>query len=657
MLTSSFHIRFLLAQLHMDSLAKKLTKKDVRLALRRLPESLDQVYEEAMKRIHQQDTDRSRLAIHALSWITHAFRPLTVPELQCALSITSETEEIDPEAFPDEREIVEVCAGLVHIEEESNVIRLVHYTTQEYFERTRSHHFPHAHIQISKSCLDFLALCYDKERVLEMSDDQLSLRWYAEENLGDHAREDDELQIKDRLLKAVKQKTIVDFTTWDGDSYRAMFSAGEVSQTLLSDDQGSALLACAHYGLERIASTLLGYVAVELQSCETSANLIHIAAYYGRADMVRQLLDHGADIDSIARSRHHILTPLGIAARQGHKHVARLLLERRAQFQKINDYVDPPMAIAALYDMPGIVQILLAHGTRVNEKFADGKTALHYASRDGNEDVMKLLLDHHANTEITDKSGRTAIHFSTKSAVCRMLLDAGSDVDAADLHGNTILQICVTQSRGKLDRVEIAKVVLDHKADLGHRNRRGGTVFSLCITHNKLGLFRLLMTKEPKDADLRQDSWSDLHFAIGFGAMMTAAYPDEANSRVQKGRFLELLDRGPDMEARDELRQTPLFWAVKACRLHGQDHWLKILINRGSQLEARDALGDTALHRAIDAKILAAVRILVDAGADIKSQDRHGVEARYLRSHKEIRQILLGAGDKPGRNTTIEEAA
>ena len=56
----------------MDSLAKKLTKKDVHLALQRLPESLDQVYEEVMERIHHQGTDRERLAIRALAWITHA---------------------------------------------------------------------------------------------------------------------------------------------------------------------------------------------------------------------------------------------------------------------------------------------------------------------------------------------------------------------------------------------------------------------------------------------------------------------------------------------------------------------------------------------------------------------------------------------------------
>jgi len=33
--------------------------------------------------------------------------------------------------------MISVCAGLVTVTKESNIIRLVHYTTQEYFERTK----------------------------------------------------------------------------------------------------------------------------------------------------------------------------------------------------------------------------------------------------------------------------------------------------------------------------------------------------------------------------------------------------------------------------------------------------------------------------------------------------------------------------------------
>ncbi|KAK3349386.1 hypothetical protein B0T25DRAFT_241016 [Lasiosphaeria hispida] len=48
-------------------------------------------------------------------------------------------------------------SGLVTLDEESNCFRLVHYTTQEYFERIRRDRFPEAPTTIAKICLTILA--------------------------------------------------------------------------------------------------------------------------------------------------------------------------------------------------------------------------------------------------------------------------------------------------------------------------------------------------------------------------------------------------------------------------------------------------------------------------------------------------------------------
>ena len=62
-------------------------------------------------------------------WISFSQRPLTVTELHYAHAITLETTEIDDHDLIDEESITSVCAGLVTIDKESSVIRLVHYTT------------------------------------------------------------------------------------------------------------------------------------------------------------------------------------------------------------------------------------------------------------------------------------------------------------------------------------------------------------------------------------------------------------------------------------------------------------------------------------------------------------------------------------------------
>lgn len=53
--------------------------------------------------------------------------------------------------------MVSACAGLVTSDEESRIIRLVHYTTQEYFERTQTSWFPNAQDDITKVCITYLS--------------------------------------------------------------------------------------------------------------------------------------------------------------------------------------------------------------------------------------------------------------------------------------------------------------------------------------------------------------------------------------------------------------------------------------------------------------------------------------------------------------------
>jgi hypothetical protein len=51
--------------------------------------------------------------------------------------------ELDEDNLPEIEDMVSIYARLVVINKESNIIRLVYYMTQEYFERTQSQWFPY----------------------------------------------------------------------------------------------------------------------------------------------------------------------------------------------------------------------------------------------------------------------------------------------------------------------------------------------------------------------------------------------------------------------------------------------------------------------------------------------------------------------------------
>ena len=52
--------------------------------------------------------------------------------------------------------MVFVCARLVTVDTENNIIRLVYYTTQEYFERTQGKWFPNAMTNITTIYITYL---------------------------------------------------------------------------------------------------------------------------------------------------------------------------------------------------------------------------------------------------------------------------------------------------------------------------------------------------------------------------------------------------------------------------------------------------------------------------------------------------------------------
>jgi len=148
-----------------------------------------------MERINGQKAGFKLLAKKVLSWITCAKRPLSTSELQHALAVEVSEPELDEENLPQIEDIVSVCAGLVTVDEKSHTIRLVHYTTQEYFERTQKQWFLNAETDITKICVTYLLF-----RVFECgfcrTDDEFEKRLrlyqlydYTAHNWGHHARE------------------------------------------------------------------------------------------------------------------------------------------------------------------------------------------------------------------------------------------------------------------------------------------------------------------------------------------------------------------------------------------------------------------------------------------------------------------------------------
>ena len=83
---------------------------------------------------------------------------MTTGELCHALAVTIGDKELDFDNILDVEDILSVCADLITVDEESQIIRLVHHTTQEYLEDIREEWVLHAQYDIASTCLTYLCL-------------------------------------------------------------------------------------------------------------------------------------------------------------------------------------------------------------------------------------------------------------------------------------------------------------------------------------------------------------------------------------------------------------------------------------------------------------------------------------------------------------------
>jgi len=121
------------------------------------------------------------------------------------------------------------------------------------------------------------------------------------------------------------------------------------------------------------------------------------AAQEGHADVVRALLDKGADVNA---KRRDGWTALMIAANNGHADVVHALLDKGADVNaKDNDGVTALMAAAgnnlnyngSWNGHVDVIRALLDKGADVNAKMSDGWTASMIAAQNGHADVVKIL--------------------------------------------------------------------------------------------------------------------------------------------------------------------------------------------------------------------------------------------------------------------------
>lgn len=454
--------------------------------------ALDDTYKDAFQRIKSQLDGHYELAKKVLLWITYARRPLTTAELCCALVVEPGEAELDPDNLPDFEDLLSVCAGLVVVDQESAVIRLVHYTTQEYFERIRDTWDPDAPLHITLTCLTYLCFNVFKggasltDQDFEHRLEKNPLLDYAAKYWGQHA-----VTVQDKVWKAACRFLLS--SNLIASSVQPM-SASKIQHQGYSQSypkQTMGLHVAARFGLSRISKELLPRLGKEFI---VSANGIDsfgqspllLAARAGHAGMVKLLVDAGADVETIGTYYGNALKG---ASEGGYEQVVEMLIDAGADVNALGGQYSSALQVAAEEGYERVVKMLLYAGADVNAQGGYYGTALYAASMRGHEEVVKMLLDAGADANALGEDDRSALYVASEQGhhqVVKLLLEAGADF--GDFSG--VGALCAASLEG---HVQVVVLLLDASAGADINDLDGGDAIYMASLEGHGQVVKLLL--------------------------------------------------------------------------------------------------------------------------------------------------------------------
>lgn len=325
---------------------------------------------------------------------------------------------------------------------------------------------------------------------------------------------------------------------------------------------------------------------VDMRGRPREQNPLETAVDAGDIQMVRVLLEHGADPLATDKMRFARSTAAYLAAKEGYSVMFALILENASPSEA--ELADMLNGAAGSGSIPIAAQ-LIDMGVPIDARGWHGFSALQVASF-GHLKMVKYLVSRGATIDFRSPSGDTALLYAFRHPeVVRYLISQGADVNAANAKGETVLSVAVRN-----DAMEIVKQLIAADVD------------------------------------------------AAAGAPLEYAVLNYLNSKQSREKIDMLLDAGVNIDAHGRYG-TALAMAVSG----NKPELVEYFARRGANLDTRDFFGRSSLTAAVKQGRAEMVETLLRNGADPNFPDADGrrpLDFLEERDTPGIRELLLKYG-------------